>query len=516
MTFRLSRRQMLVGGAAALASASLASHSAASPSATAAAPILQAPPQRGLTAVTAQLSGVGVYIGNEWQDFSDAGRRFALARVRSWGFDFVCPKVGGYARSTYRDADDLRRWAAEARGVGLGFIPFLYTVPETSADDALMAAEMAQTAGIVCVDMEDEWGAKEKGAPGYKGAQMAQFGRIYRQEAGNLPVIVTGYGDPITRFGAGDAAFPYEELAGWADAYSPQWYIGVYARYKKGGVAAAMDWVEAEVRQTLGAGFGICPSVAVESLYSADKLLPLPDTLQLMERCRAYSAPIFVWHYMTMTAGAAEALLGPPRIENVRIGRISRTAVSVAWDTTVPARSSLTVLPSAPGKVAAAVNSSLELTSAASLAELASGAAYPVVLRASTAAGLSQAVPMTLATAPPTPGVFVQSAIASRAANGRILVTLLVANSGGEDLQDVSVASLSVDHGTVISPADLPASLGPLLHRDWQASNRDRAELSIIVDGADESLAALTVNLNGTTEPGGGAWSSAIPAPLTA
>ena len=296
--------------------------------------------------MTAVLHGVGVYVGNEWADWDTTARRFALARIRAWGFDFACPKVGGYGRTCYETERELRGWAEDARAVGLGFIPFLYTVPETGDADAKLAAQMAQTVGIVCVDMEDEWGAREKGAaPGYRGAQMASFGRVYRQAAGALPIVVTGYGDPITRFGPVDTGFPHAEMAAWADAYSPQWYIGVYSRYKKGGmgkggVRAALDWGRAECRQALGADFPICPSVDLNCSFTPDHLLPLPDTRELMTELRsgpaAVETPIFVWEYGEMTGPHAEALLGPPAVRNIRVGRTRPDSLSVLWDTSVP------------------------------------------------------------------------------------------------------------------------------------------------------------------------------------
>lgn len=516
MPYRLSRRQALQSGLTALIAGALPPPAAALPVPTLPAPMLQTAPPRGLAAVTAQLSGVGVYIGNEWLDWDDNARRFALAKIRAWGFDFACPKIGGYGRTCYRDESQLRRWAEAARGIGLGFAPFLYTIPETRVEDARICAQVARVVGIANVDMEDEWGPKEKGqTPGYKGAEMAEFGRVYRQEAGDLPIIANGYGDPITRFGPAGTGFPNAEMAAWADAYSPQWYIGVYARYKKGGVKAALDWGEEEVRQAVGADFPLCPSVDLSSIYTKDGLFPLDDTLKMMDRLRKYRAPIFVWEYGLMTPAHAEALLGPPQIKNVRVGRVRQDSLSVTWDTNVPARSLLTCPLTVGGPARQSRSASLELTHTEEIGALTPGAVYPLTMQASSGGGESPAVPITVATAPKTPGVFVQSAMAARDAQGHVTVTLLVANSGPADLPEVAVTSVTADGGTVLSPAALPVSLGPLAHRDWQASTRDRAELSVIVTGLGPSVSTLMLRVAGTAASGQ-SWTASLPVALPA
>jgi hypothetical protein len=514
----ISRRQVIRDGLTALAAGALlpttlrsaqADTTAYDPPATA----LTLPPPRGMASVTAQLNGVGVYVGNGWFDWSAPARRFALAKVRAWGFDFICPKVGGYGRTWYQDEAQLRDWADDARSVGLGFIPFLYTVPDTGEADARLAAQMAKTVGIVCVDMEDEWGANEKSGPaGYKGAQMAAFGRVYRQEAGPAPVIVTGYGDPITRFGPANSGFPYAEMAVWADAYSPQWYIGVYSRYHKGGVGAALDWGVAECQQALGADYSICPSIDLECSYTPDSLFPLADTNLLMARMRTYNAPVFVWEYGLMTPAHAEALLGPPMVKNVRVGTSNRDSFSVSWDTHVPARSEFTTL--MPGTVAAKTSQgqSLELTHTEGLGKLAPGTACQITVGASSGGGTASALPLTVVTAPAVPGVFAQSAQAAQDAQGQLAVTLMIANSDSTDLADVIVTQLSVPGGTVLSPA-LPYDLGALAHRDWEASTRDRSELTVIVTGIPPASSTVTVNIAGSAS-GGASWTSTVPVAL--
>ena len=516
MPLRVTRRQALQSAALALAAGALpASAQTPLPIFTPPAPALSTAPPRGLAAVVAALgSGVGVYVGNEWADWDDTARRFALAKIRAWGFDFVCPKVGGYGRTCYQSEAHLRSWADAARGIGLGFVPFIYTIPETGDADARICAQMARAVGIACVDMEDEWGSNEKGTvAGYHGAEMASFGRIYRAEAGALPIIVTGYGDPITRFGPAATAYPNAEMAAWMDAYSPQWYIGVYSRYKKGGVQAALDWGKGECHQALGADFPTCPSVDLSSSYTPDGLFPLADTRAMMETLRAYNAPIFVWEYGLMTAGHAESLLGPPDVRSVRVGRGRRDSLDVVWDTRVPARSVFTCRPPT-GETKTSRGEGLELTHSEGAAKLSPGTAHLLTVQSVSGGGSSPVVPLTVSTAPAVPGVFVQSASAARATLGHVVLTLLIANSADAAMPDVQVTSLSVDGGTVQAPFALPSPLGALGKRDWQASTRDRTELEVIVTGLLTTTGLLTVHVVGTA--GGRAWASVLPVMLPA
>ncbi|MDQ2686890.1 MAG: hypothetical protein M3Y28_03380 [Armatimonadota bacterium] len=510
---RLSRRQVLNGGLSAFVVGVTALPSVAQtplPTWTPLAPPLAAaPPPRGLAAVTRVLSGVGVYVGNDWYDWDDNARRYAMARVRGWGFDFICPKVGGYARTTYRDEGQLRGWAESAHGIGLGFAPFIYSTPDTSVGDAKICAQIARVVGIANVDLEDEWGAREKGRPpGYQGAAMAEFGRIYREEAGDRPIIANGYGDPLTRFGRGADGFPNAEMAAWADAYSPQWYIGVYSRYKKGGVSAALAWGRDEVSQAMGSQFPLTPSISLSSSYTPDGLLPLPDTLALMAEMRTYNAPIFVWEYNQMTPAQAEALLGPPDVRNVRVGRSRPNSFSVLWDSHVPARAVLTCqLPD--GSLKPSQGKSLGLTHSGGADTLAPGTVCAVTVQSVSGGGASPAVPLTIVTAPATPGIYAQSAVAARRADGHVVVTITLLNSADTEAANVQVTSVTVEGGTLLSPTTWPQTLGTLGKRDWQASARDRAELPLVVTDVAAGPAALTLHLSGKAD-GGQSWSATL------
>lgn len=506
----ISRRQLLSGGLTALAAAAVTPARAAVPPPE--TPYSTPPPvpsaqnvPRGLAAVTNQLSGVGVYVGNDWFNWDDNARRFAMATARAQGFDFIAPKIGGYGRTWYTDVGHLRKWVDDAHGMGLGFAPFIYTIPETGVADAKLSAQIARIVGLANVDMEDEWGAHEKtGTPGYKGAEMAEFGRIYRSEAGDAPIICNGYGDPITRFGRGADGFPNGEMMQWADAYSPQWYIGVYSRYKKGGlgasgVKAALDWGKDECKQAMG-DFPLIPSVDLASTYWPGGLMPVEDIAVMMADLRTYNAPIFVWEYNLMTPTHAEALLGPPKVENLRVGRVRQTAFEVLWDTHVPARSIYN------GKVGKRLN----LTHTEGAGKLTAGTATVVKVGATSGGGEAAIVPLTVATAPATPGLYVQSVAAARTKDGHIALAITLENTAQSEARDIKLTAVSVDGATVISPTALPFAVGGTGPFDWASRTTDRTELAVIVDKVAANAKTLTLTVMGTSSLGQD-WTATLP-----
>lgn len=512
---KISRRQAIQGLAALTAGALLPTAQAMEIAERETVPYPTAPeimPQSapaGIAAVNAAVKGVGCYVGNQWLDWSESARRYAMAQVRSWGFDFICPKVGGYGMTWYESPAQLAGWSDSARAIGLTFVPFIYSVPDTYASDARICAEMARTVGIAVVDMEDEWSAKEGSPPGYKGAEMAGFGRIYRDQAGALPIVVTGYGDPITRFGPAGSGFPNAEMAAWVDAYSPQWYIGVYSRYHKNGVKAALDWGKDECAQALGNGFPICPSVDLSCLWTPDRRMPLSDVIEMMRELAPYNAPVFAWEYAQMTGPHAEALLGAPAIAGVRVGRGREKSFSVAWDTQVPARGLLKC--QAPdGTVKTAQSGDLQFTQSLGLEGLAPGTAYLAAIGASTVAGASPALPLTVATAPATDGVYVQSAIAFAQPDGHVAITLAFANSAAD--AQVSVTGVTIDGGTLVSPASWPVDIGNVAGADYLGTRPASATISLVVIPAPGAM-KLTVHVSCQTA-GAAAWTATMPVAL--
>ena len=106
-----------------------------------------------------------------------------------------------------------------------------------------------------------------------------------------------------------------------------------------------------------------------------------------------------------------------------------------------------------------------------------------------------------------------QSALAARAPQGHVVLTLLVANSADGETADVQVASLSVEGGTVLAPAPLPYALGTLGKRDWSASTRDRTGLEVVVTGLPATARLLTLRIAGTAG-GGKTWAATLPVTL--
>ena len=252
--------------------------------------------------------------------------------------------------------------------------------------------------------------------------------------------------------------------------------------------------------------FRFVPSVDLNCSFTPDHLLPLPDTCTLMETLRAGEVPIFVWEYGEMTPAHAEALLGPPAVRHVRVGRSRPDSLSVVWETSVPARSVLT------GPAKTSRSASLELTQSGSLARLTPGTAYPLTLQSSSGGGSSPLVPLTVATAPLKPGVYVQSVLAERSALGHVTLTISVANSTDAPVTDVQITAVTVDGASVLAPTPLPYALGPLGKRDWQASTRDRSALEVVVTGLPAASSQVMVHISGTAD--GSPWSSALPVAL--
>lgn len=254
-----------------------------------------------LGAVTAQLWGTGLFIGNEFQGWSDTTRQNVFATIAGWGFNFVCPKVGGYGSTWYSSDAQLQNWKNWAHAKGIGFVPFIYSVPSSYVRDAQICSELGNDCGIVVVDMEDEYA-------GYP-SQMAGFGSTFRSTNPNTPIIVSGYGDPTTRFGAGGGNWPYAQMCYWADAYGPQWYYGEWSEYHSSGVDAAINWADAECGAVCGSNFPMSPELSIYSAYSSSGILPTGDITTGENYCKAWKAPIFWWEYSNMNATIAKACL---------------------------------------------------------------------------------------------------------------------------------------------------------------------------------------------------------------
>lgn len=264
----------------------------------------------------------GLYIGNEFYNKSDATIQSWFNQIHLWGFQFVCPKVGGYGKVWYSSVQypagtptttRLQTWNTLAKNAGLVLVPFLYSIPNSTVDpnehiyDARNAAAIANICGVVVLDMEDEWG---KSGGTYYNSQMTAFGNTYRALAPDKPIIVTGYGDPVTRFGAA-SYFPYTQMKPWADGYSPQWYFGYWNPYARtpntANVRATINWADGECATALGASYPLAPSLGI---YNNSGVMPVDDIHTALDYARLWRAPIFWWEYGDMDANVAAACLG--------------------------------------------------------------------------------------------------------------------------------------------------------------------------------------------------------------
>jgi hypothetical protein len=252
-----------------------------------------------LHAITKQLRGNGLFIGNEFLDWSNAERRHVFARIHRWKFDFVCPKVGGYGSTWYSSDRELRHWRNWAHDVGLGFVPFIYSVPHSSTRDAEICSEIGHDCGIVVVDMEVEYAGAD--------AAMAHFGHVFRRHNPNTPIIVSGFGDPITVFGPG--GWPFKEMAYWADGYGPQWYYGLWMVYHEHGVKAAINWADSQCAAAFGEKFPMIPELSIYSAYTRSGILSHHALTTGENYAKHWKAPVFWWEYSNMTSSIAAACL---------------------------------------------------------------------------------------------------------------------------------------------------------------------------------------------------------------
>jgi hypothetical protein len=256
---------------------------------------------KDLATVTNVLWGNGLYIGNEFRNWSDDQRANNFAVIQSWGFDFVSPKVGGYGVTWHQSWEQLLAWRDFAWNVGLGFAPFIYSIPSTYYRDAQICSQITNAVGVAIVDMEDEWvGTQARDA-------MAAFGRVYRLYNPNDAIVVTGYGDPITRFGRG--VFPSAQMTAWADAYSPQWYYGVWSVYHNYGVIAAINWADNECGIEFGWDYAMCPSFSIYTIYGGRRILPDQDIRTGEVYGRNWRAPIIWWEWSDMNAAIASQIV---------------------------------------------------------------------------------------------------------------------------------------------------------------------------------------------------------------
>lgn len=225
-----------------------------------------------LARVQAQIkpNAVGVYFGIEtapWRasTFVDD----TLAHFGQHLPDYVLVKCGEWGIEWYDGTFPQIRSAFLARGVGCA--PYIFARPQTTSADQALAVKLGREAGIIILDCEEQW-ANDPGA-------LPAFVAGVRHGLGEEPVIiVSGYGDPKTAVPSWD----FRCLVA-ADAYQPQWYIGVWDIYRTHGWQAAIDWGDGECAAQLsaahmGTDFPLQPALGLQNV-AANDLFPLGQYL---------------------------------------------------------------------------------------------------------------------------------------------------------------------------------------------------------------------------------------------
>jgi len=124
-----------------------------------------------------------------------------------------------------------------------------------------------------------------------------------------------------------------------------------------------------------------------------------------------------------------------------------------------------------------------------------------VTVQSQSGGGQSPVVPLTVATWPKTPGVYVQSILATRTAAGHATFAVSVANSAATDAAEVKIIAITVNDQPPLAPSALPLALGTI-------ALRDRTTFSVIAPVA--SAGTLTLHVTGTAA-GGVNWTSTLP-----
>ena len=207
---------------------------------------------------------VGVYFGTDtvtWRAPQFVG---PAQEIKSWGADYGIVKFGADIGVEWYDGTvaDIRKSFTDT---GLGMAPYLYVNPGQVTNAAQIALHLCSVCEGVILDIEDGWG-------GYD-SQLRYLLDTLHRGAPDACVILTGYGDPLYRFG--QQGFPHGVVKaalaqGVLHAYQPQWYFGVWDVYKNSGWQAAIDWGDADVASAYGADAILQPAISIEGVHPSD------------------------------------------------------------------------------------------------------------------------------------------------------------------------------------------------------------------------------------------------------
>lgn len=232
---------------------------------------------------------LGVYFGIETNNWRAPDFHAAALKLRSWGVDYAAVKFGEWGIEWYdRTAPDIM---AAFHAAGMGLVPFYFCRPQTWQADADICQHLANMAGGVKLDCEEQFINH--------GTELAGIVNTVRAKAPGACILVSGYGDPLTAFsdGRGGTAWSFDAIAN-ADAYEPQTYLTYWDIYHRSGWAAGCDWsmqqcAKAFVQRGLGLSYPIAPCISTP--------LNAGDYTPVARYFRKWNAGLCLWEYQTVT-----------------------------------------------------------------------------------------------------------------------------------------------------------------------------------------------------------------------
>lgn len=236
---------------------------------------------------------VGVYIGVESHNWSQAQFSQAANTLKSWGADYALVKCGeGGMPVWYGGLDGVAAVRKAFADQGLGCAPYWYCLPNGGQAQIDACVTIAKLAGGIVLDCEDEFAGQD--------VALAALLNGICDVAPDACIIVTGYGSPITRFGP--HGWPYHTLAtSKIAAYQPQLYFGVWDVYHRAGAHAAIDWGMAQCAQAYGANMVFQPAINIQGV-GLDAFQPAADYL------KNWKASLCLWELTQGTAAILKAL----------------------------------------------------------------------------------------------------------------------------------------------------------------------------------------------------------------
>jgi hypothetical protein len=236
---------------------------------------------------------VGVYFGTYTSEWRAPQFLQAAQTLKAWGADYGVVKFG-------IDNEQSLEWydgtAADIRNAfisqGLGMSPYLYILPSQVQRGIEVGVKLAKLCEGIILDLEDEWAGHD--------SEIDALVRGIRSQCPDACIIVSGYGDPIYKFGAGQWPFHVVSQADIVDAYQPQWYFGVWDLYKTKGYLGAINWGSEQCASAFGESIVIQPAIQIQGVDPND----FEGCCQYLSR---WHASVAIWEYEKCTASIIQA-----------------------------------------------------------------------------------------------------------------------------------------------------------------------------------------------------------------